>query len=90
MMEIRKIKAQAVTETVRRLFMDCNYYIGEDIERALRQAEERESSPVGREVLAQLLENNRIYQEIYEAQTKGGGDFDQPAPAEEGKEGEIA
>ena len=37
-----------------------------------------------------LLENNRIYQEIYEAQTKGGGDFDQPAPAEEGKEGEIA
>ncbi len=37
-----------------------------------------------------LLENNRIYQEIYEAQTKGVGDFDQPAPAEEGKEGEIA
>lgn len=27
-----------------------------------------------------LLENNRIYREIYEAQTKGGGDFDQPAP----------
>ena len=26
----------------------------------------------------ELLENNRIYQEIYEAQTKGGGDFDQP------------
>ena len=37
-----------------------------------------------------LLENNRIYREIYEAQTKGGGDFDQPAPAEEGKEGESA
>ena len=26
-----------------------------------------------------LLKNNQIYQEIYEAQTKGGGDFDQPA-----------
>ena len=25
----------------------------------------------------QLLENNRIYQEIYQAQTTGGGDFDQ-------------
>ena len=59
-MEIREIKAQAVTETVRRLFMDCNYNIGEDVERALRQAKERESSPVGREVLGQLLENNRI------------------------------
>ena len=26
----------------------------------------------------QLLETNQIYREIYEAQTKGGGDFDQP------------
>ncbi|HJC24153.1 MAG TPA: ABC transporter ATP-binding protein/permease [Candidatus Eisenbergiella merdavium] len=33
-----------------------------------------------------LLQTNKIYQEIYEAQTKGGGDFDQPAPAEERKE----
>ncbi|PWM59014.1 MAG: ABC transporter [Subdoligranulum variabile] len=30
-----------------------------------------------------LLKNNRIYREIYEAQTQGGGDFDQPA----GKDG---
>ena len=37
-----------------------------------------------------LLENNRIYREIFEAQMKGGGDFDQPAPTEEGKEGESA
>ena len=27
----------------------------------------------------QLLETNAIYQEIYESQVKGGGDFDQPA-----------
>ena len=26
-----------------------------------------------------LLESNAIYQEIYESQVKGGGDFDQPA-----------
>ena len=25
----------------------------------------------------QLLENNKIYQEIYQAQTQGSGDFDQ-------------
>lgn len=35
-----------------------------------------------------LLKDNLIYQEIYETQTKGGGDFDQPAP-ESGKEGEA-
>lgn len=32
----------------------------------------------------ELLENNAIYQEIYETQTKGGGDFDEPG--KEGKE----
>ena len=32
----------------------------------------------------ELLETNKIYQEIYETQTKGGGDFDEPA--KEGKE----
>ena len=32
----------------------------------------------------ELLENNEIYQEIYETQTKGGGDFDEPV--KEGKE----
>ena len=26
-----------------------------------------------------LLKSNAIYQEIYESQIKGGGDFDQPA-----------
>ena len=32
-----------------------------------------------------LLKTNRIYQEIYEAQTQGGGDFDQPTA--DGKDG---
>lgn len=59
-MEIRKIKAQTVTETVKKLFMDCNYYIGEDVTRALQRAKECEQSPVGKTVLSQLLENNAI------------------------------
>ena len=32
-----------------------------------------------------LLQSNRIYREIYDAQTSGGGDFDQPCA--DGKEG---
>ena len=32
----------------------------------------------------ELLANNEIYQDIYETQTKGGGDFDEPG--KEGKE----
>ncbi len=35
----------------------------------------------------ELLENNSIYREIYDTQTKGGGDFDQPAAELTAKEG---
>lgn len=35
-----------------------------------------------------LLKTNQIYREIYDAQTQGGGDFDQPAP--DGKDGVLA
>ena len=59
-MEIRKIEAAFVTETVKKLYMDMNYFIGEDILTALKNAENSESSEIGRNVLSQLIENNRI------------------------------
>lgn len=55
-MEIRRIEAKAVTDTVKELFLRCNYEIGQDILDALAQAREREPSALGREVLGQLLE----------------------------------
>lgn len=62
-MEFRKIKAETVTETVKKLFMDCNYYIGEDISDALKSAYDKEKSEVGKQVLCQLMENNKIASE---------------------------
>lgn len=59
-MEIRKIKASEITETVCRLFMDCNYYIGKDIYCALQKAKESEESETGRNILAQIIENDDI------------------------------
>ncbi len=59
-MDIRKITAKEITKTVKKLFMDCNYYIGDDINQALKSACETECSPVGKNVLSQLLENNKI------------------------------
>ena len=40
-MEIRRIEAKAVTDTVKELFLRCNYEIGQDILDALSQARER-------------------------------------------------
>lgn len=59
-MEIRRINAPDITETVKKLFMDMNYYIGEDILCALKDAKEKEVSPVGKNVLDQLIENHKI------------------------------
>lgn len=59
-MEIRRIEAKTVTNTVKELFLQCNYEIGQDILDALAQSRDREPSPLGREVLGQLLENDRI------------------------------
>lgn len=57
---MRKIDASVVKETVKKLFLRCNYYIGDDIKNALQNAMECESSQVGKAVLAQILENDEI------------------------------
>lgn len=62
-MEIRQIKAETITQTVKKLFMDCNYFIGKDIMCALKNAKENESSPVGKSVLSQIIENDIIASE---------------------------
>ena len=59
-MEIRRIKAYDVTAAVKKLFMDCNYFIGNDIINALESACENEQSPVGKSVLSQIIENDKI------------------------------
>lgn len=59
-MEIRRIKADTVIKTVKQLFMDCNYFIDDSITNALKDFREKEKSPVGKNVLSQLLENNEI------------------------------
>lgn len=59
-MEIRKIKAETITDTVEKLFKDLNYNIGNDISEALCNAQKNEASPVGKAVISQLLENNKI------------------------------
>ncbi|MDD6225049.1 MAG: fumarate hydratase [bacterium] len=57
---MRKINAEEITSVVKKLFTDCNYFIGEDILNALKNAEQTEKSPVGKSVLSQIIENDKI------------------------------
>lgn len=59
-MNIRQIKAETVTETVKQLFLDCNYFIGKDIMTVLEKARENEKSEVGKSVLTQIIENDKL------------------------------
>lgn len=59
-MTVRTIKDTLIIQTVKKLFMDCNYYIGDDIMASLKNAKNNEKSPVGQSVLNQLIQNNEI------------------------------
>ena len=59
-MEVRIIDAAEVTAAVKKLLIDCNYFIGADIMDALTNARNNETSPVGKSVLDQIIENDKI------------------------------
>jgi len=57
---VRELDVAAVTAAVRDLCITANYDLPVDVYEALKAAQEVEESPVGREVLAQLVENADI------------------------------
>jgi fumarate hydratase subunit alpha len=57
---MREIEAREITKTVSRLFQEACHYLPEDVITVIRKAREAEESPVGREVLARILENIEI------------------------------
>jgi len=57
---MREIDAKKVTEAVARLFQEANFFLGDDVLNSLKQAVKEEESPLGRQVLDQILENADI------------------------------
>ena len=60
---MREVNAKQITEVVKKLCMDANFYLGEDVLQALDRGEKMEESPVGKEIFQQLKENARIARE---------------------------
>jgi len=57
---VREIDAAEITKTVTRLFIEANYHLTDDVLEALQRAQDTEESPVGKEVLGQLIRNADI------------------------------
>ncbi|MHB1414682.1 MAG: fumarate hydratase [Chloroflexota bacterium] len=60
MSTVREITADTISETVARLCKEANYFLGEDVIKALRRGRDQEESPLGKEVIDQLLRNAEI------------------------------
>jgi len=57
---MREVDVKEITAQVKRLCMEANYDLGEDVLKAFNDYSAAEESPAGREILEQLIENARI------------------------------
>lgn len=59
-MGLREIDVAQVTETVARLAIEAAHFLPEDVETAIRQAREKERSPLAVQILDEILENAEV------------------------------
>ena len=57
---MKQIPCTEITECVRKMCLEANFDLGEDVLQAFRRAQETEESPIGGEIMGMLLENARI------------------------------
>ncbi len=60
---MKNIHVNEIAEAVKKICMDANYDLGEDVLEAFRKGRESEESPTGKDILALLEENARIARE---------------------------
>ncbi len=57
---MRELDLSKVVDSVEKLSIEANYYIEEDVLCKLKEAYEKEESPVGKDILGQIIENDEI------------------------------
>jgi len=57
---VKELDLTKVTEEVARLCIEANYYIGKDVMGKIKEALEKEESPVGKNILEQIITNDGI------------------------------
>ena len=58
--KVREIKSKDITDAVAQLCQRANFELDEDVLAALKHAQQSEQSPLGKEILHQLVENARV------------------------------
>ena len=57
---IRTVKTEQVTETIKEMCIQVNHFLSADMCEALKEAKEKEESPLGKKIFGQLQDNLKI------------------------------
>lgn len=57
---MRTIHVNKIIENVKEMCIEANHYLTDDMKQALKQSEQKEKSPLGKQILAQLEDNLEI------------------------------
>ena len=57
---MRTVHVSEVIKNVKEMCIEANHYLTSDMEQVLKQSEENEKSPLGKQILAQLEDNLKI------------------------------
>ena len=57
---IRTVQTEIITETIKKMCIEANYSLSSDMVKAMRKAEEKAGSVLGKQILAQLQDNLEI------------------------------
>ena len=60
---MREINVNEITKAVKKLFIDTNYHLGEDVKACIKACAQRESKPLAKEVFDSIRKNAEIAEE---------------------------
>lgn len=60
---MRTISVKEITQNIKEMCIEANYFLTEDMKSAIKQAIESEGAPLGKQILQQLQENLKIAEE---------------------------
>lgn len=57
---VRSVNVELLTENIREMCIQANHFLAPDMDRAMREGHEKETRPLAKQILGQLLENLEI------------------------------
>lgn len=57
---VRSVKVEFLTENIKEMCIQANHFLAPDMDKAMRDAHEKETRPLAKQILGQLLENLEI------------------------------